>query len=240
MDVHLPGMAARERRAEADGHLHSPVRKRLRTRAGPIDDVPRARHGRYRHPPIYVESRRLRDELEPVHPQVRDEGASLHLRLQRAVPDPEGIGREAPHPRGAQDAHPDHLAGRRQSYKIGSTMPIRWDKEKIKSYGSVWIQVCWPDQRELGVVPDIQHRKLSTGRSPKRPRTPSASRSIPRTRSASATAATSRSSNRDFDADFGASHLNTLNSSGQETGRRSRVRIKCIQMTGTIIDDHWR
>ena len=32
-----------------------------------------------------------------------------------------------------------------QSYKIGSTMPIRWDKEKIKSYGSVWIQVCWPD-----------------------------------------------------------------------------------------------
>ena len=32
-----------------------------------------------------------------------------------------------------------------QSYKIGSTMPIRWDKEKIKGYGSVWLQVCWPD-----------------------------------------------------------------------------------------------
>jgi hypothetical protein len=35
------------------------------------------------------------------------------------------------------------LAG--QVYTIGSTMTIRWKTDRIASFPTVWLQVCWPD-----------------------------------------------------------------------------------------------
>ncbi len=32
-----------------------------------------------------------------------------------------------------------------QNCYIGSTVTIRWKKDRIAGYGQVWVQVCWPD-----------------------------------------------------------------------------------------------
>lgn len=37
-----------------------------------------------------------------------------------------------------------------QNCKIGTTLTIRWEKDKIASYGYVWLQVCWPNHTGAG------------------------------------------------------------------------------------------